>query len=185
MSFELVSYADLKNLLGLTKAAIGDYPAMGVLVTSVQYAIEEELGRLLENDDRTATIYVDSIPTQMIYLPAIPIVSVTSVTITQAQTDTVYAATDYDLMDYGIKLYSKLQHAKIVVVYNGGLESADVPTSINRAALMQTAYEWQAKDQIGAESVSTEGGFVKRPELGLLKEVKRMLSSQKHPLRIR
>jgi len=185
MSFELVSYADLKSLLGLTKAAIGDYHAMGVLVASVQYAIEEELGRLLENDDRTATIYVDSIPTQMISLPAVPIVSVTSVTITQAQTDTVYAATDYDLMNYGIKLYSKLQHAKIVIVYNGGLVSADVPTSINRAALMQTANEWQAKDQIGAESVSTEGGFVKRPELGLLKEVKRMLNSEKHPLRIR
>ena len=184
MSFELVSYADLKNLLGLTKAAITDYPAMGVLVTSVQYAIEEEIGRLLEKDDRTETVYIDSAPSQMIYLPGIPVASVTSVTVTQGQTDTVYASTDYDVMDYGVKLYSKIRHGKVVVVYNGGYLSADVPTSINRAALMQTAYEWQAKDQIGAESVSTEGGFIKRPELGLLKEVKRMLNSEKHPLRI-
>jgi len=184
MSIELVSYTDLKNLLGLTKTAVSDYPALGVLINSVQFAIEEYLGRLLEQDDRTQTVYIGDTPSRMISLFGVPIVTVTSVTITQAQTDTVLASTDYDIMDYGVKLYTKYQQAKVVVVYTGGLESDEIPKSLNRAALMQTAYEWQAKDQIGAESVSTDGGMVSRPALGLLKEVQRMLNSEKHPLRI-
>jgi len=182
MAVELVTYSDLKDLLGLEQATISGHPALEVLATSVQYAIEEFLGRLLEADDRTHSLYIGNIASQMISLPAIPIVSVASVTVTQGQTDTVYGETDYDIMDYGIRLFSKLRHAKVVVVYNGGL--GDIPTAINRAALLQISYEWQSKDQIGAESVSTEGGSVQRPALGLLKEVKRMLNSEKHPLRL-
>lgn len=183
MAVELVSYADLKNLLGLTEAAISGYPALDVLNTSVQYAIEKYLGRELEKGDKTETIFIGQSPSQMISLKALPIASIASVTITQAQVATSYVATDYDVVDYGLKMVSKFSNAKIVIAYNGGYESADIPTNINRAALMQIAYEWQAKDQIGAQSVSTEGGFVKRPELELLKEVKRMLNGEKHPLR--
>ena len=184
MAVELVTYPDLKNLLGLTKAAITDYPALGVLNNSVLYAIEEYLGRELEKKDRTETIFVGATPSRMISLIGLPIASITSVSITQAQIETSYVSTDYDIVDYGIKMVSKFQNAKVVVTYNGGFEDADVPTKINRAALLQISYEWQSKDQIGAQSVSTEGGFVQRPELGLLKEVKRILDGQKHPLRI-
>jgi len=180
MTVALVSYDELKDLLGLTKTSISDYPALDVLVNSVQYAIEEYLGRLLELNARTETLYIGGTSSQMVSLPGIPVSSITSVTITQGQVDTV--STDYDIVDYGIRLHAKLQRAKVVVVYEGGLD--DIPTSVNRAALMQTAYEWQAKDQIGAESVSTDGGMVQRPALGLLKEVKRMLNSEKHPLRL-
>jgi len=70
----------------------------------------------------------------------------------------------------------------MVVVYTGGITEAT--NSMNRAALLQTAYEFQAKDHIGASSVSAEGGSVQRPELGLLKEVKRILSKDKHPLMV-
>jgi len=171
MTFELVSYADLKSLIGLTKVAITDYPALGVLQDSVQYAIEDELGRSLEKKDRTEVAHIGKTATQMIALKGLPVLTVTSVTVTQYQTDTLLVSTDYDIVDYGIKLYSKYSDAKITVVYNGGYDSADVPLNINRAALLQTAYEWQAKDQIGAENVSTEGGMVQRPALGLLKEV--------------
>lgn len=184
MAIELVTYADLKALLGLTKAAMSDYPALEVLNDSVLYAIEEYLGRELEKSDRTETIFIGDTPSRMISLLGLPIASITSVTITQAQIETSYISTDYDVVDYGIKMVSKFKNAKIVVVYNGGYADADVPTKINRAALLQISYEWQSKDQIGAQSVSTEGGFVQRPELGLLKEVKRMLDGQKHPLRL-
>jgi len=184
MTIELVTYADLKALLGLTQSLITGYPALGVIRDSVVYAIEDYIGRKLEKDDRTETIYIGVTPSQMISLPAIPVVTVATVTVTQGQTDTVYASTDYDIEEYGIKLAGRVSNAKVVVVYNGGLEVAAIPTSITRAALLQTAYEWQAKDQIGATSTSTEGGSVQRPELGLLKEVKRLLNKHKHPLKL-
>ena len=184
MAIELVTYADLKKLLGLTKAAISDYPALEVINNSVLYAVEEYLGRRLEKDDRTETIFIGNTPSQMISLLGLPISSIASVSITQAQTVAAYTSVDYDITDYGIRMLSKFSNAKIIVTYNGGYEDADVPTKINRAALLQISYEWQSKDQIGAMSTSTEGGYVQRPELGLLKEVKRMLNGKKHPLRI-
>ena len=183
MAFELVSYETLKALIGLTKDAITDYPALGVIQLSVEAAIDEYLGRGLEKKDRTETIYIGRTPSKMVSLVGLPVLTVTSVTITQWNTDTVLTSADYIITDYGLELHGKYQNAKIVVVYNGGYESAGVPAGITRAALMQTVYEWQAKDQIGAESVSTEGGMVQRPALGLLKETKRMLDSYKHPLR--
>ena len=73
-----------------------------------------------------------------------------------------------------------LTNAKVVIVYTGGITI--VPDAMARAALLQTAYEFQSKDQIGAESVTTDGGSVSRPALGLLKEVKRNLEKYKHPL---
>ncbi len=181
MTIKLVKYADLKSLLGLDKDSIGDYPALDVIRDGVVYAIEEELGRELEKATRTETKFIGIPSSQMISLPGIPVISVSSLIVTQREIETTYASSDYEITDYGIKLGSKISNSKIVITYSGGI--SDVPTVINRAALLQTAYEWQSKDQIGAISVSTEGGMVQKPALGLLKEVKRMLRSQKHPLR--
>lgn len=182
MAIELVKYSTLKALLGLSKDSISEYPALGVIRESVTYAIEDYLGRDLEKAKRTVEIFVEDSPTQMISLRAIPINTVTSVTISDFNTNTPYVETEYSIADYGIRLNTKICNAKITIVYNGGL--SNVPSNIHRAALLQTAYEWQAKDQIGAESVSTEGGMVSRPPLGLLKEVKERLNAQKHPLRL-
>ena len=182
MTIELVTYATLKAFLELDKEAITDYPALEIIRDDVTDAIEEYIGRLLEQIERTETKFVGATPSQMIYLPGIPIITIGSVNITQAQVVTTITSSDYEITDYGIKLDSKIKNSKIVIVYTGGELTST--RKITRAALRQIIYEWQSKDQMGALSTSTEGGFVSRPELGLLKEVQRMLNSSKHPLRL-
>ena len=183
MAIELVSYDDLKALLNLEDAAITDYPALELLRSSVTSAVEEEIGRLLESMERTETIYIGSRKRSMISLPAIPVTAVSSVTVTIGTDSETYDENEeYEISEYGLKLSVSLSNAKMIVVYTGGISV--VPDAMARAALMQVAYEFQGKDQIGSSSVSTEGGSVQRPELGLLKEVMRMLNRFKHPLRI-
>ena len=183
MAIELVSYDDLKALLNLEDAAITDYPALELLRSSVTSAVEEEIGRLLESMERTETIYIGSRKRSMISLPAIPVTAVSSVTVTIiGESETYDENEEYEITEYGIQLAVSLSKAKMVVVYTGGIST--VPDAMARAALMQVAYEFQAKDNIGSSSVSTEGGSVQRPELGLLKEVRRDLNRYKHPLRL-
>ena len=186
MAIELVSYADLKSLLGLEDAAITDYPELNVLRESVTSAFEAYTGRLFESIARTKTIYVDA-PTQMIRLGAIPVTSVASLVVTVSEDDETYTQyDDYEIRSYGLRLLSKVSACTIAITYTGGILTAPtnlVPDSLERAALLQTAYEFQAKDQIGSDSVTTEGGTISRPALGLLKEVKRLLDQNMHPLR--
>ena len=183
MAIELVPYASLKSLLNLTDPLITDYPALSLLRLSVTSAIEEYLSRLLESKERTETIYFGSQKQSMVSLPALPVTSISSVTVTIiGESETYDENEEYEITEYGIQLAVSLSKAKMVIVYTGGISV--VPDAMARAALMQVAYEFQGKDQIGASSVSTEGGSVQRPELGLLKEVKRMLNRYKHPLRL-
>lgn len=183
MALELVSFASLKALLDLTDAAITDYPALDLIRTSVTSAIEEYVDRLLEEEERIETIYAGRFKVGMIRLPAVPITSVSSVTVTIGEDDeTLTEHEEYEITNYGIKLFAPIVLAKIVIVYTGGIEDADVTASMARAALLQTAYEFQSKDQVGATSITTAGGNVNRPALGLLKEVQRMLVKDKHPL---
>jgi len=182
MAIELVSYSDLKSLLNLTDSAITDYPALGVIRESVTSAFETYTGRLLESKARTVTVYIGPSPTAIIKLDAVPISAVASVTVTILGDSESYTENDdYEITAYGIKLLSKVRNCSIAITYTGGMST--VPDSVARAALLQTAYEFQSKDQIGSESVSTDGGTITRPALGLLKEVRRLLDPNKHPLR--
>ena len=182
MSIELVSYANLRSLLDLENAAITDYPALNVLRDSVTSAFEAYTGRLFESKARTETIRIGYPGTQMLRLDGIPISAVASLTVTVSETTETYTDhDDYEITAYGLKLLSNVSNCTIAITYTGGIST--VPDNLERAALIQTAYEFQAKDQIGSESVTTEGGTISRPALGLLKEVKRLLDQNMHPLR--
>lgn len=183
MAIELVTFKKIKDLLGLEGTVMAEYPALDVIRAGVTSAIEEYLGRMLEQAEYTETKYIGCVATRMISLEAIPIVSVSSVTMTCYGEDTTLTSSDYRITDYGIELYVNISNCNLTVVYTGGWEDSDVPAAVARAALIQTSYEFQSKEQIGAESVTTEGGSVSRPALGLLKEVRRMLNRHKHPLR--
>ena len=169
---DLVTFEDLKSLLHLDNDE-EDYPALTLLRDSVKDAIESFLGRTIDNDSYSETKRIVS-KTKMVPLNALPVDSVSSVTIDGS------ASTDYTISDYGVELGATVSNLPVVVSYIGGLE--EIPGPINRAALIQTAYEYQNHDHIGAESVSTDGGSVQRPSLGLLKEVQRLLKTFKHPL---
>lgn len=183
MAFELVPFESVKALLGLEKAAWSDYPALGIINLRLLSSFQEETGRRFEKKEYIETEFAVNTPIGMIPLKALPIASVSSVEITSITNgDFTLSDVDYEITEYGIKLFSKVTNSKVSITYTGGLES--VTDEISGAALYQLAYEFQSKEQIGAVSISTEGGHVNRPELGLLKETKRMLSSSWHPLKM-
>lgn len=183
MALELVTYADLKSLLELKDAAITDYPPLNVINGTMIYAFEQHLGRKLNSEARTQTDYVNGFPTAMLYLDAIPVTTMTSVTLTyRGESESLTENESYEVTQYGIRLFAKIRNVKVVTVYVGGISAVSEVPQLNRAALYQIAYEFQNKDWVGSESVSTEGGNVTRPELQLLKETKRMIRSAMHPL---
>ncbi len=183
MALELVSFADLAKLLTLTDAAITDYPPLEVINGTMIVAFEEYLGRSLDKVARTVTVFANSFKKKKILLKGIPVASVASVVVTFGQDSETWTEFEhYEISGSGLRLYSAIQNAKAVITYTGGLAAVSEEPNLNRAALYQVAYELQTKDWIGSESVSTEGGNVTRPELGLLKETKRMLKSSRHPL---
>ncbi len=183
MAFELVPYADIKALLGLEKAAMADYPSLGIINLRLLPSFQEETGRLFEKKEYTELSFAVNTPVRMIPLKAIPIESVSVVEITSNLSgDSTLGDTDFEITEYGIKLFGSVTNCKVSITYTGGLES--VTDEISGAALYQLAYEFQSKEQIGATSFSSEGGYVNRPELGLLSETKRMLSSSLHPLKL-
>lgn len=186
MALELVTFEELADLLTLTLTPITEYPALGIIKDSMINAFEAYLGRALSNEERTDTQHIGKLGRSMIKLPGIPITAVDSVTVTQAGVSESYVeTTHYEIMGFGLQLHMALKNCKVVIVYTGGLSAVSEEPGLNRAALYQTAYEFQGRAHIGAESVSTEGGSVSRPALSLLAETKRMLTKSVHPLKLR
>ena len=170
---ELLQFDDIKNLLELSKTE-ADYPSLTLLEASSLSAIENHLRRTLKADD-----LVETFPPALLDLPlkALPVNNVVSVV---RDSESLTEDDDYLITPYGLAVFLVSYTKPIVVTYNGGYTT--LPNDLYRALLMQTAYEWQNRDHIGAISVSNEGGAVQRPELGLLKEVLRILEPYKHPL---
>ena len=182
MTIELVSFEDIQAVIDLGELDADSYPALPVLMESVVFAIESYLSRTL-----TSAVYTESTrvmqKTTMVSLSALPITAVSSVSVTQqGSTESLTIDDDYLITDYGLMLLSSVSNSVVEVVYTGGYLSSNIPGALNRAALLQTIYEFQGKDTIGATSVSTEGGSVQTPALGLLKEVRRLLDPFKHQL---
>jgi hypothetical protein len=163
----LTTFEDLKALLKLQLDSLSDYPALSVIAESVTAAIQVYLCRDLELDSYTERFDMDG--ERFIGLRAIPIKKIKSVTV-----DGVPFIGYRQRLDR-LEFHSPV-NGLLEVKYQGGLD--DIPEDIKRAALLQIAHEHQRHDHIGANSVSTDGGSVRNPELGLLKEVRRML--EKH-----
>ena len=183
MALELVTFAEIKALLGLTKSTLAEYPALEVILDTMITSFEEEIGRKLDSESRTETIFVNGFKTSQVKLNAIPVTAMTSVIVTSAgDSESFTENEDYEVARFGLRLWTKLRNVKIVVMYTGGLSAVTEEPNLNRAALYQLGYEFQSKEQIGASTVSNEGGSVQRPELQLLKETKRLLRRSWHPL---
>ncbi len=181
MGLELLTYDDLKDLLNLKGSLITEYPALDLLRDSVTIAFEEYLGRDLQSLERTETVFIGGSKTVMIKLRAIPISDIASLTITERGTvSTLTENSDFEVTNYGIYFYAPIVRCKVDITYTGGL--AVTTEALTRGALLQVAYEFQSKEHIGSDHVSTEGGSVSRPALQLLKEVKRTINRERHPL---
>lgn len=177
MAVQLASFADVKALLGLEQATSASYPKYTLIEPQVQASIVSYLGITLDSAAVTESVIVGLESTRFIPLRRMPIASVTTVEIDDV------ATTDYKLSTWGIRLGAAVREVTVDVSYTGGYTTAPdtVPTVLKRAAVLQVAYEMQSSEQIGAVSLTTDGGTVSRPELGLLKEVRRLLAPYRHP----
>ncbi len=189
MAIELVTFAEIKALLGLEEALITAYPALEEIKAEMVFAFEAYLCRELETKARTRIVTVYQ-STDMISLPAVPIASVSNF-VDMYGNEYTEANDDFVRTAYGLRMLStKFAENELSVTYTGGVSSAGVISDekmnsvFKRAALRQIAYEWQSRDFIGAQSVSTDGGTVSRPALSLLKIVKDLLGGYDHPLKI-
>lgn len=178
--FELVPFESLKDLQDLNQEKLSDYPGLQVIKQSVFSAIESELGRSLEQKERVEEIDTGVYPTRYVFLTGLPVVSVSEVLVDDEVLDPEY----YRITKSGLRLSTQITEAFVQVTYTGGYENDAIPANLTRAALMQTTYEFQNKENIGASSVTTEGGTVNTPALQLLPMVIDILDEFKHPGRI-
>ena len=169
-----LNFTDIASILQLEKQE-SDYPAISVIERSALTAIEEYLFRGLELTNETETF---SARQSDLGFNRYPIASLNSVV---RNSISLVEDTDYILNDWGIEILFPDGINKVTVNYDGGYTI--LPSAMYRALLVQTVYEWQNRDHIGSTSVTTEGGSVQRPELGLLKEAKRLLNKFRHPLK--
>jgi len=178
MAIELVSFENLKSILDLENDLVSDYPQLQVLHDSVVSSFESYTDRKFEEDKYVEKIFC-STGLRMVNLKAIPIDSIVSVVRNVDGVSTTLDSSEYEITDYGVRLVGYFVRGNVEVTYNGGI--AEVDEDLSRAAMLQVSFEYQNIDHIGASSVSTEGGSVQRPAIGLLAEVKRLLTSFKHP----
>lgn len=182
MALDLVDFDEVKHLLGLTKAE-DQYPALEILEKQVAASVEGFLGRELTQKERTEEITLPR-PTRMVGLKGLPVVTVSSVSLLCFGDTTTYTSAEYMAVSYGLQLLAAAGPGVLSVTYTGGMKNNAIPDIIKQAATLQLAYEFQNKDHIGAESISTEGGTKQIPELRLLGKVKDMLRRERHPLKI-
>ena len=180
MALDLIIFDELKALLGLSKTE-ADYPALEIIEKRIVAAVEGHIGRELALKERTAELDI-TFPTRQIRLKALPVVSVSSVTLQYFGEEEDIDSDEYMISSFGLKSLIRLGPGRLVVVYTGGYANKDIPAIIRQAATIQAAYEFQTKDHIGAEQISTEGGTKTVPALALLGEVKDMLRRERHPL---
>lgn len=171
---KILNFDDLKAILKIDKTE-ENYPDLIILESSVIAAIENYLGRYIKQGDFVETVTVP--PSGDIPLKALPVIGIDNITISEA----ILLPYEYKIKFFGVTIGFVSEDSTAEISYTGGFEK--VPDSLYRAILMQTIYEYQNSANIGATSVSTEGGTIQRPELGLLAEVKRLINLYIHPMK--
>lgn len=172
----VLQFQDIKTLLGLSKPLEADYTDITLIEKYAVSAIENYIGRTIAYGTYTEEFdySISDIP-----LKALPVVSITGITSLEI---TWQLNVNYLVTFYGVYLSQKEKPGnKVTVTYTGGYNAP--PRDLYRAVLLQTAFEWQSRDHIGASNVTNEGGSIQRPEIGLLTEAKRLATNYIHPLK--
>jgi hypothetical protein len=179
MALTLAPFEDLKKLLDLEKATLGDYPALEVLQGWVRGNFEDYLYRTLEEASGVEKPELGVEASPMVPLKRLPVTNVASVTVDGTTEDPeAYNVTPYGLLlSRGVSLTNTVE-----IEYTGGYTDSTLPSPLARAAVLQVVHEYQIRDHVGAQSVQTEGGTVDRPAIGLLAEVRRLLDPYVHPV---
>lgn len=185
MALTIVSFDQIKDLLGLEGDDVEEYPGLQSIINRVTEAFQTYMGRDLEYAEEVTEIISMQARTSMLKLPKIPVISVASIDIKSFDWDDSYNPEDWMITSYGVEvIWTPPAPSTVTVVYTGGLKNNEIPRAISENANLQISYEYQNKDFIGSESVSTEGGTRTTPAIKLLDEVKRNLNRFRHPLRL-
>jgi len=195
----LCTLAELKDHLGLAVSDASHDLTLAAIAAALSPVFDRYLGRiiLLTADDAT-DYYTGGGPN--LWLRRYPVVSITSVIddplYAFEAADALTANTDYRLVNGGVNgvLRSLTGHwldapDAIAVTYRGGYCSAGstpgegetpLPGDIRLAAVLQAAFLFKRRDDIGLQSVSFEGGAIQKfAPLELLAAVRQLLEPYK------
>jgi len=111
-----IDFDKLNALLELNKAEV-DYPDLTLIGTQVVGVIESHLQRIIEQGDYEEQVFAQADSTKMIPLKALPVSSVTSITVNGV------AITNYFQVPYGIRLGESVKDSLVTVNYTGGYDA--------------------------------------------------------------
>jgi hypothetical protein len=190
----LCTLADVRARLGKADADTDDDAMLNSIIQGVSAAIDTFCNRTFVVNSTDATEYYDG-GTCKLYLPRFPVVSITSVTESSGydwDNDTALTANEgYRLNERGILYRVGTRwlsgNETTRVVYRGGYTAAGstpgtgetaMPNGVQEAAIVQTVYMFNQRDNLGLSSVGAIGAnFTKFTEDKLLPEVQGMLKA--------
>jgi hypothetical protein len=157
-------------------SSFDDFPEIKIMVNELQYAFEEFCYRKIATVDLIKETFYITNGDSFLALDALPIKKVNEVKIDGK----ILSPSVIKTSGGGIYIpkNNTNQDQRVDVKYFGGFE--EMPPAILRAARIQMIYEYERRNYLGAQSVSSEGTTVSYPEFGLLKEVKRLLQNYKN-----
>ena len=173
---QLASLTDVKGFLELTDTTFDTL--LNTILTGVSARIETFLNRDLHKEERTK--YFDA-GRRIIYLPAYPIDLTATLSVwdddeLQTKDDDYYVHETEGLIEFYVTpSYSEPKQIKIT--WTGGYSlTADLPTDLQYATMLQTSLVFRKRKNIGTSSISLpDGSQSTNVTEALLSEVKEIL----------
>ena len=173
---KLAPVADLKTFLDLTVATYDTF--LGTLLDQVSLRIENFLNRKMEKVARS--VYFNA-GRRTYHLPAYPIDLTAALSVTYdgtAQTinDDYWVWEDEGLIEFQSPL-SYSEPKQVLIAWTGGYAATEnIPSDVQMAVIMQAAFVFRRRKDIGVSSISLpDGSLSVNVPLKLLSEVENML----------
>ena len=176
----LASLTNLKLFLEIT--AVTHDTLLTLLLTQISQRVETYLNRNMEKLARTQYFNAGR---KYYFLPAYPIDESVTLTVvldgnTQTKDDDYYVWADKGLIEFEtVPTYNEPK--QLAITWTGGyVDNATIPADIQMATIMQTAFIFRRRKDIGLSSISLPDGSISvNAPTELLPEVKAILKSHR------
>jgi uncharacterized phiE125 gp8 family phage protein len=159
MSIQLIDIADVKAFLEISDTSFDSL--LTSMVQDISQRMENYLNRTLKED--TYTEYFE-VGRRNYWVKAYPISTVSSVVVdstTQVEDTDFFVRENEGLIEF-LNKTSGTKPKKVVITYTGGYTETSsvlaVPDDLKRACVLQTAYEFRRRKDIGLSSISMPDG---------------------------
>ena len=188
----LATFDQIHDFLELKKSMSEDYPTLTILLSTLQTVFEKYCSREFDLKERTKIFKVsDPDGETSFWLKGTPIVSVTSITVTDTEGDDTLLDLNDDYYSYDERvefLSAAVRGSTVTIVYVGGLVNQTddtsflntIPTDLNLAMIQQVSYQYQNRSRLAATSVSLDTNSTKTPGLILLPYTTQVLDDYKN-----